>query len=310
MGKSALVVQAFDVIEPRGEESPVVVEVPHAGVHVDPESLAWTIAPARSIGRDADLYVDALFQDAPAEGATLVTARLSRFVVDLNRSEADCDAEAVEGGGSTPWPRGLIWRLTTDGAPVLAGRLPRRELHRRLESVYRPYHAALHALLARKLERFGAAVLLCAHSMPSTSRQGFGAPTPRPAGDRPLDRPAPAPPLIPRADVVPGTRGRTTAASSVIDEVDRHCRAHGLSVRHDDPYKGGFATAHYGRPDRSIHAVQIEIARRLYMDEQSLTVDARGFAAVREFGRTLVARLSSVELLRQLRQNVRATRAT
>ena len=276
-------VPAFEVLEPR-RESPVVVEVPHAGLHLDPESMAWTIAPARSIGRDADLYVDALFQDAPEEGATLLVARTSRFVVDLNRSEADCDAEAVDGGATSSAPRGLIWRLTTDGEPILWTRLPRWELARRLDQIYRPYHATLTDLLARKRARFGTAVLLCAHSMPSVARRGHSD-----AG-------------IPRADMVPGTRGRTTAAGIVIDEVDRHCRELGFSVRHDEPYRGGFSTAHYGKPDRGIHAVQIEIARRLYMDEQSLRADPRGFPALREFGRTLVARLASPELLGRLQQ--------
>lgn len=276
-------VAAFEVIEPRRGETPVVVEIPHAGIHLDPESLAWTVAPARSIGRDADLHVDALFQDAPAEGATVLVANISRFVVDLNRSEADCDGEAVEGGGSTPFPRGLIWRLTTDGDPVLLGRLPRRELARRLDQIYRPYHAALSRLLEQKRARFGVAVLLCAHSMPSVGRRGH------------------ADTAAPRADIVPGTRGRTSAAAAVIDEVDRHCRALGFSVRHDDPYKGGFSTAHYGKPERDVHAVQIEIARRLYMDEQSLGTHPRGFSAVRELGRTLVARLSSADLLERLR---------
>ena len=133
--------------------------------------------------------------------------------------------------------------------------------------------------------------------MPSTARGPEG-----PASGRPVGPPQ----VIPRADIVPGTQGRTTAAGAVIDEVDRHCRAHGFSVRHDDPYRGGFSTAHYGRPDRATHAVQIEIARRLYMDEQSLGMDTRGFAAVREFGRTLVARLCSAELLGHLRKSARA----
>lgn len=279
------VVSAFEVIEPRGAESPVLVEVPHAGVHVDPESLSWTIAPARSIGRDADLYVDELFQDAPAEGATLLFSRMSRLVIDLNRSEADCDGDAVEGGGRVPYPRGLIWRMTTDGEPILAARLPRQEVERRLDRFYRPYHGALGALLARKRERFGFAILLCAHSMPSQGRRGH------------------AEGAIARADIVPGTRGRTTAASAVIDAVDQHARACGFSVRHDDPYKGGFSTAHYGQPHRAVHAVQIEIARRLYMDEQSLAMDGQGFPAVRDFGRTLVARLTSAELLGQLRSS-------
>src|SRR6185369_15711755 len=115
-------VEPFEVIEPTTGESPLVVEVPHAGLWIDPEALAFTVAPARSIARDADLHVDALFEDAPSEGATLLVAHTSRLVVDLNRGESDVDGEAVEGGGRTPWPRGLVWRLTTDGDPVLSER--------------------------------------------------------------------------------------------------------------------------------------------------------------------------------------------
>ena len=265
------------MIEPRAGESPLVVEVPHAGLSIDPESLATMIAPARSIGRDADLYVDQLFQDAPDEGATLIVARMSRYVVDLNRSETDVDGESVEGAGRTPWARGLIWRLTTEGDPILLGRLKRNELDRRLNEVYRPYHRAVQAVLARKVARFGFAILLCAHSMPSRGRGGH------------------ADPDANRADLVPGTRGRTSAAGSVIDRVDAHGRALNWTIRHDDPYRGGFSTGHYGRPTEGVHAVQIEIARRRYMDESTLRIDPQGFAAVREFARTLAARLAFAE---------------
>lgn len=267
----------FEVFEPRSGESPLVVEVPHAGLFIDPEALAFTIAPARSIARDADLYVDRLFEDAPSEGASLLVARTSRFVVDLNRSEEDYDGEAVEGGGPRASARGLIWRLTTDGDPLLKGRLPRAELERRLERFYRPYHRALEALIARKVDRFGFAILLCAHSMPSQGRGGH----PDHGGYR--------------ADLVPGTRGRTSAAGVVIDRVDAHGRARKWTIQHDDPYRGGFSTGHYGRPARGVHAVQVEIARRRYMDESTLRIDPQGFAAVREFARSLAARLAFAE---------------
>lgn len=287
----------FEVVEPRAGESPLVVEVPHAGLFLDPEALAYTVAPARSIARDADLHVDELFRDAPSEGATLLYARVSRLVVDLNRAETDVDGDAVEGGGRAPSPRGLVWRLTTDNEPVLAGRLPRRELERRLDTIYRPYHRALQALLDRKLARFGFAVLLCAHSMPSLPRPpAIGAHVPE----------APRGPAF-RADLVPGTRGRTSAAGVVIDRVDAHGRSFGWSIRHDDPYRGGFSTASYGKPGRGVHAVQIEIARRLYMEETSLRIDPQGFRAVREFARTLAARLAFAEPdapIRQLRREL------
>lgn len=287
--------QPFEVIEPAAGESPVVVEVPHAGLAMDAEALAFTIAPARRMGQDADLYVDELMLDAPSEGATLIVARTSRYFVDLNRAETDLDAEAAAGGGQQPWPRGVIWRLTTEGDRILEAPLPKRELERRLDLVYRPYHRAVADAIERKRARFGFAVLLCAHSMPSSGRRADG------SGQ-----------LIRRADLVPGTRGRTTAAAAVIDRVDDHGRAHGWSVKHDDPYKGGFTTGHYGAPHESVHAVQIEIARRLYMDEASLRIDPSGFRAVRQFGRTLVARLAFAEPdapRRALDQGTRGRRA-
>jgi N-formylglutamate amidohydrolase len=99
-----------------------------------------------------------------------------------------------------------------------------------------------------------------------------------------------------RADVVPGTRGRTSAAGSYIDLVEQHARAQGWSVRHDEPYKGGFVTAHYGRPQANVHAVQVELARRLYMDESTVAPRPEAFDSVRRWCRALVARLGEMAL--------------
>src|SRR5262249_28001830 len=118
--------------------------------------------------------------------------------------------------------------------------------------------------------------LVCAHSMPSQGRRGH----PDPAGVR--------------ADLVPGTRGRTTAAEPIIQLVDELGRARGWSIRHDDPYRGGFSTGHYGKPSNNVHAVQLEISRRLYMDESTFELRPSGVAAVRQFARAFAARLPSV----------------
>jgi N-formylglutamate deformylase len=266
---------AFSVIDPTVEESPVIVEVPHAGLWLDGPSLATLAAPARSIGRDADLWVDELYADAPSRGATMIVSHLSRYVVDLNRSERDVDAESVEGAPlNARATRGIIWRLSSEGARVLDAPLPRRELDRRLDAYYRPYHQAIASHIERKRARFGYAIVIAAHSMPSTGRVVHGDSNAR------------------RADVVPGSRGRTSAARSFIDAVDVHARSVGFSVAHDDPYQGGFTTQNYGRPAADAHVVQVELARRLYMDELTLEKND-GFARVRAFCADLVARIGA-----------------
>jgi N-formylglutamate amidohydrolase len=99
-----------------------------------------------------------------------------------------------------------------------------------------------------------------------------------------------------RADVVPGTRGRTSAHARFIDAVDAHATSRGWTVRHDDPYAGGFSTQNYGRPEQNVHAVQIELARRLYVDEATLRPRAAAFADVRAWCEGLVRTLGEVAL--------------
>lgn len=280
--------EAFEVFEPaaREAETPVVVEVPHAGLDLAPEDLEALAAPARAIARDADLYVDALYEDAAAEGATAIVARASRYVVDVNRAETDVDAEVVEGArGDVSLQHGLVWRTTSDGEPALVRRLSRAELEERLERVWRPYHRALAALVERKRARFGLCVVLAAHSMPSVERRGAKGV----GGGGPVDKAG----TRHRADVVPGTRGRRSAAARFIDFVEEHARRRGWSVRHDDPYAGGFTTQHYGRPEQGVHVVQVELARRLYLDEATLR-PGPDFAGVRKWCRELVGELGKL----------------
>jgi N-formylglutamate deformylase len=208
----------------------------------------------------------------------VLVARASRYVADLNRDETDFDAQAVDGGSSGHSPRGVIWRLTTEGDRSVAAPLRRAAYEERMREVYRPYHARLLELIRRKVDRFGLAVVLAAHSMPSLGRALHS--------DRGSQR----------ADVVPGTQGRTSAAARFIDVVDAHARQAGFSVAHDDPYKGGFTTQHYGCPSAGVHVVQVELARRLYMDEVGLRRTPGKFEAMRVWCGELVAKLGRAAL--------------
>lgn len=245
---------------------------------MDPMSLASLAAPARSLGADADLYADQLFADAPDEGAHLLVSNTSRYVCDLNRAEGDVDSLAVEGGTARNSPHGLVWRTTTEGRPALTGPLSRAEYERRLELYHRPYHRALADLLEERRKAHGFAILLCGHTMPSRGRDGHDD-----AGTE-------------RADVVPGSRGRTSAAPAVIDLVDRLGREAGFRVVHDEPYRGGFSTGNYGRPNERVHAIQIELARRLYMNERTLAPIPERLATLRAFCRNVIGALGRLEL--------------
>jgi N-formylglutamate amidohydrolase len=269
----------FERIDPRGPETPVIVEIPHAGLESLPPFLEPMVASARSIARDADLYVDALYADAPDAGATVLVARTSRYVIDVNRSETDVDGDVVEGARSdVRLHHGLIWRTTSDGDPAMSRRLTARELEERLDLVWRPYHRELAAIVEQKRTRFGIAVILAAHSMPSIDR---GARRDNVESVRS------------RADIVPGTRGRRSAAGRFIDVVEEHAVGRGWTVRHDDPYAGGFTTQHYGRPAEGVHAVQVELSRRLYVDETTLR-PLPSFGTVRDWCSLLVSKLGGV----------------
>lgn len=269
---------SFRVLAPQAPETAVVVEIPHAGLAVDALAIASLAAPVRSLGMDADLYVDELYSEAPRVGATVLVADHSRYVCDLNRSEADVDPLAASGGTAHRAPHGLIWRDTTEGQRALYQPLPRAELERRLATYYRPYHERLGALLDAKCAKFGFVILLAGHSMPSRGRQGHT--------DSGRDR----------ADIVPGSRGRTTAVAAVIDTPERVAGVRGWTVVHDIPYRGGFTTAHYGRPEQHRHALQVELSRRLYMNEMTLEKKPEGFEQTRDFCTQLVASLGQLAL--------------
>lgn len=263
-----------------GSPVPLLVEVPHAGTFVPEALLDELVVPTDSLLRDADIYVNELFANAPQYGAGLLCANISRYVVDLNRAQDDFDSATVSDHPTVPFaqPRGVVWRATTDGRPLLRRPLSFDALRKRLDTYYVPYHSALSETLEALRAQHGYAMLLAGHSMPSRGRSLHND-----VGVR-------------RADVVPGTRGRTTADARMIDLVDAHFRQAGLSVRHDDPYKGGYSTTHYGRPDLRVHAVQVELNRALYVDETTFKRRAGDFEKLQGMLDGLVAKLAQLDL--------------
>jgi N-formylglutamate deformylase len=170
----------------------------------------------------------------------------------VNRSSAELDTGMFDGAlgvpVDAPSPRvaaglGVIPRIVRDGAEIYRGKLGPAEADARLEQLYRPYHRALAELVTETRARFGVAVLVDCHSMPSA-----------------LSVP----------DIVLGDRYGASAASAVTARAEAAFTREGFSVARNAPYAGGHTTAQYGRPASGSHALQIEINRALYLDEDRI----------------------------------------
>jgi N-formylglutamate amidohydrolase len=240
----------FSLHEPK-RPSPVVVSVPHAGTVVPDVDAPLLAVNGSALLRDADLHVDKLAAGVVEYDVAVLIAQVSRYIVDINRAPDDVDREvcAELTRPARPSARGLCWRATTDGVAVLRRPLTLRELDDRRARIHTPYHEALERLLEERRRAFGFAVLLDLHSMPSLGR---------PLHNDPGGR---------RADIVPGDVRGASCAAGLTRLVSEHFAARGFSVKENDPYMGGYITRHHGRPQRGVHAIQVEVNRDLYMDE-------------------------------------------
>jgi N-formylglutamate amidohydrolase len=144
---------------------------------------------------------------------------------------------------------GTIPRVVSDTANIYKGPLSVEEALERIDRIYRPYHDTLRRLLAQTHVAFGLAVLIDCHSMPSNIRGG---------------------PSRIRPDFVLGDRFGASCMPELTDCAAATLTHLGYTVCRNKPYAGGFITEHYGRPARGLHALQIELNRGLYMDEQRL----------------------------------------
>jgi len=222
--------------------------------------------------KSEDAFVDELFAAAPALGAPLITARFPRAFVDVNRASGEIDPHMFDAPlASSIGPRtprvaaglGVIPRIVRDGVEIYGMRLPAREAAFRLESFYRPYHAALAKLVAETRALFGIAIVIDCHSMPPTSRG---------------------------TDIVIGDCYGEAAAAELIVDAQRALAELGFSVARNAPYAGGYTTNLYGKPESGVHALQIEVNRALYLDEARMSKTA-GFGHCQDRLRRFVARL-------------------
>lgn len=258
---------AFDVIEPAIQRVPFVYCSPHSGRAYPASFLAASRLDQTNIRRSEDSFVDELFRSAPELGAPLLRAHFPRAFLDVNREPYELDprmfreklppyvnARSLRVAGGL----GTVARIVADQEEIYAAPLDVSEVLERVESLYKPFHAELQRRLAVTQMRFGRAILIDCHSMPSSVR-----------GQDSRGRP----------DIVIGDRHGTSCDRALSDAAAAAFEDLGFTVSRNRPYAGGFITEHYGRPDAGVHALQIEVNRGLYMNERKFERTA-GFTAL------------------------------
>ncbi len=256
---------------------PLVLDSPHSGYAFPADFNA--IVNEFDLRDGEDCFVDELYLPATERGVTLIAAQFPRTYLDPNRHAGDLDLALIEGGhwphdhvpsGKAALGKALVWRTLDDGRPIYARKLAVAEVVSRIEGFHVPYHDALRQRIAATQARFGVSYHINCHSMNAVAGpQGEGG-----AGSQ-------------RADFVLGDRDGTTCEPGFTAFVLATLRAMGYAVKVNDPYKGVELVRAYSDPSHGRHSLQLEINKRLYMDEPTRTRHA-GFASLQRNLQTLV----------------------
>lgn len=238
----------YFIIEPRGETVPVILSVPHSGTDFPAELKSHYHAGMTAQIDDTDWYVHDLYNFAPDLGVTVIHARYSRWVIDLNRDPKStplyADGRIIT--GLTPATDFLGNEIYVDKKFIPGD----EEIERRLEHYYRPYYQKIESLLAERIERFGQVLLWDAHSIrslvPTIRKERF-------------------------PDLILGDNDEQSAAQEIIDIALDGLRAGKYQVNHNTPFKGGHITRFFGKPEKRVHAVQLEMCKTHYMNDDETT---------------------------------------
>jgi N-formylglutamate amidohydrolase len=254
---AALHAEPFRIHRPFRQTVPFIFASPHSGRTYPAGFVAASRLSALNLRRSEDAYVDELFCGAVALGAPMIAARFPRAFLDANRSAAELDTGMFDGPlmmtVDPPSPRvtaglGVIPRIVRDGAEIYRSKLAPEDAEQRLSRLYRPYHDALADLIDETRSLFGVAVVVDCHSMPSAA-------------------------AIP--DIVFGDRYGMAAAPVLTRAAEVAFEAQRFTHARNTPYAGGYTTHLHGRRERDVHALQVEVSRALYLDEERIAKGGR-----------------------------------
>ena len=264
---------------PADKVIPLVCDSPHSGV-IYPRDFGNCL-PAQVLRAGEDTYVEELWRAIPAVGGALLAANFPRTYIDPNREIDDIDVDMLAG----PWAgvvqpsektrlgSGLIWRRAGRQA-IYDRKLSVAEVENRIRRFHQTYHAALSEQIEAAYAKFGGIWHLNLHSMPADSYEILEIRT-----DKPL------------ADFVLGDRDGRTCDPALVQTIETFLTGRGYTVARNDPFKGVALISRIGRPAENRHSLQIEINRKLYMDEATYE-KSQGFDALQQSLSLLAAHLA------------------
>ncbi|BEP72071.1 MULTISPECIES: N-formylglutamate amidohydrolase [unclassified Variovorax] len=268
--------------------TPLVLDSPHSGT-VYPEDFR-PVCELATLRRAEDTHVEKLYAFASDMGAAWIEAHFPRSYLDANRDMTEVDTTMLDGPWADPVstdPRvlskvrlgkGLIWKLTDEGLPIYDRPLTVAEVRQRIDQCWRPYHAAVAQAIDDAHARHGYSIHINCHSMPAI------------AGSHATDFPG-----LAHADFVIGDRDGSTADPALSHKLCEHLRARGYSVDYNHPYKGVELVRRHGNPAANRHSIQVEINRKLYMDEATLALDEAGATRLQADLRSMVEMLLATD---------------
>ena len=253
---------AVEVFSPPEQAIPFIFNSPHSGNYYPKSFLEASQLDSQSIRQSEDAYVDYLFSDVLKSGATLVRANFPRAYLDVNRepyeldpkmfcnklpSYINCNSLKVAGG------IGTIARIVGKSQEIYSHPLDVNEVLHRIENLYKPYHQALQNTIEKIHDKFGYVILIDCHSMPTRYWDNKN---------------------IFRPDLILGDRFGSSCPKNLTDSAEKIFHSLSYSVGRNKPFAGGYITEKYGQPELGYFTIQIELSRKLYMNESNFSLIA------------------------------------
>ncbi|GAA4113631.1 N-formylglutamate deformylase [Aquimarina addita] len=249
----------FKITEATVPKVPILISIPHAGTQFPVEIKHYYKKKMRNHLDDTDWYVHKLYEFAPSLGITIIKANLSRWVIDLNRDPKSIplytDNRLIT--AITPitdfYGNNIYTSSSSEPDPI--------EIQRRLDLYYWPYYRQIETLIADLKKKFGKVLLWDAHSirhLVSTIQK----------------KPFP--------DMILGNNDQKTAHPQLILTALEKLRSKKFEVAHNTPFKGGHITRYFGKPAQNVHALQLEMNKILYMDDNEITYNTKRASEVQE----------------------------